>query len=619
MLTVKGSARTVVWIALALIAAQTVIRIWLVARGYFYWDDLILIGQASTESIWSWSYLMQDHDGHLMPGAFLAAGVITELSPLNWAIPAVTLVVGQLLVSLAVLRMVVVIAGRVRPILLVPLVFFLFTPMTVPAYTWWAAGLNTLPLQFAMAVVVADVVQLCRGQVADVDQLCRGQEADRRGVIIRSLVVFVVALAFFEKSLLILPVAAVAAVLWVHLTSSAEGSGRMRPIRSAWSAARELWIAMAAVAAAWMALYFAFTSVADGHSIGQAMSLTWRSINRGLVPAGVGGPWFWTRWLPSPPMAQPQDWMIAAGWVVLVAAAAYVLWTRRGAALVLTAVVAYVVVLQIPLFWSRTSEFTALELAQTLRYLPDTALVITVAMALLLSAPRPRLSSAGAPTLARRGAVPARSATIAAVVGVAYIGSSLVSTAQFADEWNSGPTEEYLANARASLAQAAGTRMLDHALPLLVILPVTYPHNQVGEVFAALDQRPTFGPWTDKLQVLDDQGRLVAGDVTAARTFAEGTGACDRPEVTGPSSIPLNGPLIDWTWVVALPYCANADGTVRIGLAGGSSLEVPVKAGLHTVFVQVEGPGTEVQLRPVTPGLHLHVGQGRVGELVRAP
>ena len=610
MLTIKPSARTVVWVALALIAVQTVIRIWLVARGYFYWDDLILIGRASTESIWSWSYLMQDHDGHLMPGAFLVAGVITELSPLNWVIPAVTLVVGQLAVSLAVLRMVVVIVGRVRPILLVPLVFFLFTPMTVPAYTWWAAGLNTLPLQFAMAVVVADVVQLCRGQVTD-----------RRRVIIRSLVVFVVALAFFEKSLLILPVAAVAAVLWVHLTSSAEGPGRTGPIRMAWSAARELWIAMAAVAAGWTILYLASTSIADGHSIGQAMSLTWRSINRGLVPAGVGGPWFWTRWLPSPPMAQPHDWMIAAGWVVLIAAVAYVLWTRRGAALVLIAVFAYVVVLQIPLFWSRTSEFTSLELAQTLRYLPDTALVITVAMALLVSAPRRRRSSAGAAGHSRRSAaLPGRSAAVAAaVVGVAYIGSSLVSTAEFADEWNSSPTEEYMANARASLAQAAGTRMLDHALPLLVILPVTYPDNQVGKVFAALDQRPTFGPWTDKLQVLDDQGHLVAGDVTAARTFGEGAGACDRPEITGPSSIPLNGPLLDWTWVVALPYCANTDGAVRIGLAEDSSLEVPVKAGLHTVFVQVEGSGSEIQLRPVTPGLQLHVGQGRVGELVRAP
>ena len=320
-------------------------------------------------------------------------------------------------------------------------------------------------------------------------------------------------------------------------------------------------------------------------------------------------------------MAQPHDWMIAAGWVVLIAAVAYVLWARRGAALVLVAVFAYVVVLQIPLFWSRTSEFTSLELAQTLRYLPDTALVITVAMALLVSAPRRRRSSAGAAGHSRRSAaLPGRSAAVAAaVVGVAYIGSSLVSTAEFADEWNSSPTEEYMANARASLAQAAGTRMLDHALPLLVILPVTYPDNQVGKVFAALDQRPTFGPWTDKLQVLDDQGHLVAGDVTAARTFGEGAGACDRPEITGPSSIPLNGPLLDWTWVVALPYCANADGAVRIGLAEDSSLEVPVKAGLHTVFVQVEGSGFEIKLRPVTPGLQLHVGQGRVGELVRAP
>ena len=610
MVTVKPSARTVVWIALALIAVQTVIRVWLVARGYFYWDDLILIGRASTESIWSWSYLMQDHDGHLMPGAFLMAGVVTELSPLNWAIPAATLVVGQLVVSLAVLRMVVVIAGRVRPLLLVPMVFFLFTPMTVPAYTWWAAGLNTLPLQFAMAVVVADVVQLCRGQAGD-----------RRRVIIRSLVVFVVALTFFEKSLLILPVAAVTAVLWVHLTSASEAPGRMSAVRTAWSAARELWMAMAAVAAAWTVFYFASTSVADGHSIGQALSLTWRSINRGLVPAGVGGPWFWTRWLPSPPMAQPHDWMIALGWVVVSAAIAYVLWTRRGSALVLAAVFAYVVVLQIPLFWSRTSEFTSLELAQTLRYLPDTALVITIAMALMMSAPRRRRTSAGAPARSGRGVtVSARSATVAAaVVGLAYIGSSLVSTAEFADEWHSSPTEEYMANARESLAQADGTRMLDHALPLLVILPVTYPDNQVGRVFAALDQRPTFGPWTDTLQVLDDQGRLAAGDVTAARTFSAGAGACDRPEVTGPSSIPLNGPLLDWTWVVALAYCANADGTVQIGLTEGTTLEVPVKAGLHTVFAQVEGQGTEVRLRPVTPGLQLHVGQGRVGELVRAP
>jgi hypothetical protein len=482
--------------------------------------------------------------------------------------------------------------------------------MTVPAYTWWAAGLNTLPFQFAMAVVVADVVRLCRGQVVD-----------RRRVIARAFVVFVVALAFFEKSLLILPVAAITAVLWFHVTDSASRPGRAGPIRSAWAAARELWIAMAVGAAAWSVLYLASTSLTDGHhSIGQALSLTWRSVNRGLVPAVVGGPWSWTRWLPSPPMAQPREWLIVAGWVVLMAALTYLVWTRR-VALIVAAVFAYVVVLQIPLFWSRTSEFTSLELAQTLRYLPDSALVITIAMGLTALAPRRRRSPADAIVGAHHtpAAVSRRAVVVLGVVGAVYIGSSMISTAGFADEWRKSPTGEYLTNARASLAQAAGTPMLNHALPLLVILPVTYPDNQVGKVFAGLEQRPQFGPWTDKVQLLDDKGRLVAGDVSAARSFSEGFGACDRPEVTGPSNIGLNGPLVDWVWVVALPYCATTDGFVRVGLPEGSEVDVPVTAGLHTVYVQLEGSGTNVRIRPLTPGLQLHVGQGRVGELVRAP
>jgi hypothetical protein len=160
--------------------------------------------------------------------------------------------------------------------------------------------------------------------------------------------------------------------------------------------------------------------------------------------------------------------------------------------------------------------------------------------------------------------------------------------------------------------------MLDHPVPLGVLLPVTYPDNQVSRVFAGLERRPQFGRWTDTLRLLDDNGRLVPGDVTAARTFPEGAGTCDRPEVTGPTTIALTGPLVDWAWTVALPYCANIDGTLQVALPDGDGLDVPVKAGLHTVYVQVDGAGTEVRLRPLTPGLSLHVGLGRVGELTRA-
>src|SRR5215472_18452795 len=109
--------RRVVLAAATLVAAQLVIRGVLAFGGYFYWDDLILVGKAGTEGLLSPSYLFDDHDGHVMPAAFLLAGAITRLAPLNWAGPAISLVVLQLLASLALLRALYVILGW-RPVLL---------------------------------------------------------------------------------------------------------------------------------------------------------------------------------------------------------------------------------------------------------------------------------------------------------------------------------------------------------------------------------------------------------------------------------------------------------------------------------------------------------------------
>ena len=89
------------WAALALIAAQLVVRAVLAFGGYFYWDDLILIGRAGTHPLLSPAYLFDDHDGHVMPGAYLVSGALTKLWPLQWAAPAVSLLVpGSLLAVL---------------------------------------------------------------------------------------------------------------------------------------------------------------------------------------------------------------------------------------------------------------------------------------------------------------------------------------------------------------------------------------------------------------------------------------------------------------------------------------------------------------------------------------
>ena len=192
-LLIVGAVALVVHLAL---------RIWLLTRGNFYWDDLVLVGRASTHSLWSWSYLGHDHDGHFMPAAFLVAGVCTHLAPLSWPLAAASLLIGQLLAAAAVARMLVVIAGRVCPAVLAAWLFFLFTPMTVPAFAWWAAGLNSLPMQAGLAWIIADAVLVARGR-----------RTATPWMIVSSVAILLVACAFFEKSLLIVPAAIAFAVL----------------------------------------------------------------------------------------------------------------------------------------------------------------------------------------------------------------------------------------------------------------------------------------------------------------------------------------------------------------------------------------------------------------------
>ena len=185
-------------IAAALIAVALVVRGVLAFGGYFYWDDLILVGRAGTQNLLSWRYLFDDHDGHVMPGAFLVAGIITRLAPLVWFWPALSLVVLQLLASLALLRTLHVILGW-RPVLLVPLTFALFTPLGVPGFAWWAAGLNSLPMLAAMAWVCGDAILLVRN--------------GNQRYAVSGVVVFFGGLLFFEKAAVIPFVAFVVAAL----------------------------------------------------------------------------------------------------------------------------------------------------------------------------------------------------------------------------------------------------------------------------------------------------------------------------------------------------------------------------------------------------------------------
>lgn len=583
-------------VAAGLIGLQLALRTLLAFGGYFYWDDLIIVGRAGTQPLLSAAYLFTDHDGHVMPAAFLVGGVITRLAPLVWAWPAASLLVLQLAASLALLRALRVILGW-RPVLLVPLCFALFTPLTVPSFAWWAAALNYLPLLAALAWVCGDAVLLVR--------------TGERRYAVTGMLAYFAGLVFFEKSAVIPFVAFTIAVLLWYV---AGGPGALGEV---WRRGLSLWAPALALTAAWVALYLL---VVDQKRWSGDVSMTWdllrRAVTHGIVPGLAGGPWQWQRWAPSSPWAVPPAAAMALGWAVLVAAVTVSMLRKRRVAAVWLVAAGYAVACQVPVYLMRSSAFTALELAQTLRYLPDLVWVLALLAAVGFCAPN-RASSQWLNASPRRTAV-------VGVLGAAFLASSLVSTRTFLTIWQDNPTKSYLHNAVTGLATAraeSGSPMLDQEVDPLILQRVVGPENLVSHMFALLRDRPPFAGSTDRLRMLDSTGNVVDADVTWVRRIVSGP----RPQcgyfvsTQSPVGMPLDGPLLPADWTAEINYLANTEGSILMSLPVGPETRVVLKPGLNRVYVRLSGAGDSIRVQTATASLTVCVAAGPLGYLAPRP
>lgn len=584
------SARHVLTAALALIALQIAVRSWVAAGGFFYWDDLILISRSGMSPLLSLDFLLYDHDGHLMPGAFLLAGITTKIAPLSWALPALTLVALQLLASLALLRLLKLIMGW-RPALLIPLTFYLFSPLTLPSFAWWANGLNQLPFQIALAWVAGDAILL--------------QRTGRTRHAVTGTLVFAGSLLFFEKAALVPFVAF--AVVWLLARVAKDP----RPLRSTATAGAKLWLPSLAVLIAWAAVYLTrVDSRLTLDHLDMIPRLLHHGTSMGLVPTLIGGPWSWDRWPPSPPWATPSTLLIVLAWLALIAVVAGSLLRRRNIAWVWPAFAVYTLGSQLAMALTRSSDDTAYEIAQTLRYVADGAVVFAIALAITLTAPR------------RESPLPPLQPAVAGGLGVLFVASSLWSTATFMERWRDNPTVAYFDNAQRALADNQDTPLLSQPVSIWVLLPVASPYNETRNVFGPLADRPDFGDWTDELQMLDDDGDLVPAHVVPVRTMLDGpvpdcgarvTGAAVDFQPGTDAELELDQPVIEWEWTAQLNYLANRDGLVEVGMQNGEPVTVPVTSGLNTVYVRMIGGGHTVRVSAITPDLNMCVGSGPLG------
>ena len=570
---------------------QLVIRAVLAFGGYFYWDDLILVGRAGTQGLLSPSYLFDDHDGHVMPAAFLLAGAIIRVAPLVWTGPAISLVVMQLLASLALLRALHVILGW-RRVLLIPLTFALFTPLGVPGFAWWAAALNSLPMLAALAWVCGDAVLLVR--------------TGNRRYAATGVLAYLGGLLFFEKAAVIPFVAFAVAALLCHV------AGDSNVLRTVWQGGVWLWTTSLALTAGWVALYLV---VVNQRRWSFDLAMTWdllrRSVTHGIVPGLAGGPWHWDRWAPASPWAAPPPAVMVLGWLVLAVALMVSLVRKQRIGLVWLTAAGYAVACQVPIYLMRSSRFTALELAQTLRYFPDLVVVLALLIAVGFCAPNRDPDA----RLLPRGAVVTTTG-----LAVLFLASSLYSTATFLTSWRDNPAQPYLQNARASLAAAqadSDAPLLDQEVDPLVLQRVAWPENLASHMFALLRDRPEFASATTKLRMFTSAGRLVDARVTWIRTIAPGPmpqcGYFAQPD--RPARLVLDGPLLPADWTVELNYLANIDGSMTLSLNQGPDVKVPVHPGLNRVYVRLPGAGDSITVRADTAALSLCIASGPVGFL----
>lgn len=583
------TSRRVVQIALGLMALQLLVRGWVAASGFFWQDDLIVTGMAARLGTLSPDFLLYNHDGHFMPAGFLLTGILTWLAPLEWWPMVATLVLLQAVASLAVWRLLRILLGD-RPVLLAPLLLYLFSPLSLSAFAWWIAGINALPLQAGMAWVVGDAVLLVR--------------TGRVRYAVTGVIAFAATLLFFEKSLLIPLVAfATVVILLRH-------AGAAAPIIAALTHARWLWAGITVVVLAWAPLYYSVVgspAVDDDYagSVPQAVDLIGGGWLKGLVPGLFGGPLSWA----DPGLwAAPSTTLIAFSCAVIAGA---VVWTsrhRRHCGVIWWLILAYLVANAAAMIMGRLNAATPGLLSLSLRYYADMPVVVALAMALVWVAPvRTDLAR-------RRVLTPQGRRVIAVGSAAAFLVASMWSTVSFTRAWEKSPTEQYLATARASLAEAGDVPLLDQGVPNAVLWALVHPYNLASHVFAPLGDSARFARTTTQLRQLDESGRLVDARMDTMRSIEPGPMEnCGHGVSTRRTTVvPLDGPLVALDWTIQLNYLAGDDGVLEVSL-DGEGLRVPVAKGPNTVYVRLVGGGDQLRLRSATPGVAICVDSGFVG------
>jgi len=589
--------RVVMLIGYGLIVFQAVLRGWSKFGGWFVIDDLAFVGRAQTMDPWSLEYLFEGWNGHLMPGAFVLVSFLTDLAPWNYVPVALVDLAGQALLGALVLRLLSNLFGR-RPAILVPFTIFVMSPMTLPAFLWWAASLNQLWGQIAMALILLAHLRYHRtGRV-------------RFGLA--GVLALLGGLLFSEKVILMVPVVFLLSLLWFT-----PGPPIAR-LRLALRRSRSVWLAYAVATLGYAVLYTltARTPGTEGSSLTIALETAGTGLVRAVIPGLFGGPLAWFQ-IGAGGVAAPSDTLVVLSMLAAVLVIAWSIYRRARAVFGWVVIVGYVVVNSALLGITRAT-IVGPVIGAEYRYHTDELLVIVVfgSLTLLpvvgdfalgpLQRLVPRGDSTATPARDEAGPAPRNEVIVTAVAASLVLVMSTLSTVRFDPTWRSDVGREYFATVERDLARADGPLTIaDVAVPAGVQNALMFPMNMTSFLFAGLTPTPRFlqldQPAQDAFYIPDESGHLLLAKIEGFKNKPGPEEGCGWKVERDPVSVPLDLTTVNWIWTARIGYLASHDAEAVVTM-GDTTTPVRISAGAHTLYVVGQGAIDEVTIGDLTYG-----------------
>jgi hypothetical protein len=560
-------------LAATLIAAVPFgIHLWFLAGGFFVHDDFLITYLAGQGSPLDVGYLFQNYNGHIAPGLFLIAWVVTAVAPLNFLVAMAPLVLLHLAVIVMFWRLLVACFGP-RAALLLPFGVVAASPAILASTMWWAYALQLLPLLLAMFCALYHHVGYLHG--------------GRRRDAVLTLVWTVVGLAFFEK-------AALFAGLLFGVTVLLGSTRGVAAIGQAWRAHRKVWLVHAGLLAVYAVVYFGLAS-APLHeteiSGAQVVELARLMVVDTLFTPTLGFPVNGSVFEGSPALAEPVAALKLLGGLAALAVVVGGLLVGRGRAAYAWILLAGYLAVDVVLVALARMPLVGPLIGLDIRYIADAVPVLALCAAFAYLTPIGADGSRPAPIQGR----PLRVGLVALTAVI--LAGATVSTVRLSPNLQFAASRAYVETASAALSRDPDMVVYDAIVPSNVMIYWFGDDGRASRVVGLLPDAPKFDQPTAKIFMLDGKGRPqeVNGVVNAVYGKPGPVPECGYPVTDQTTLVPLSGP-VKGKRLIRLEYFTSAAGPVTIN-AGRTSFTLPLREGVHLLQLVVDAEFDRIDLK----------------------